>query len=172
MKIVSIAAVLCFGLPAATAWAGANRLHVDIGDRDGETVQVVLPVGPGSFLRQALAKADLKSDIDQASASKLRKAWEEVRRSGGNEGVTLQDDEERMTLSEQERRAVIEITHPDRPRDKATIRVPEAAMDALLSGPEDQLDFDAALRALKDRGRGEVISVEGGDGGRVRVWLQ
>lgn len=172
MRIASIAAVLCLFLPGARAWAGANKLHVDIGQREGESVELVLPVGPGSFLRQALAKADFNSDIDRASASKLRKAWEEVRRSGGNEGVTLQDDDQRVTLSEQERKAVIEISHPGRSRDKATIRVPETAMDALLSGPEDQLDFDSALRALKDRGRGEVIAIEGGDGGRVRVWLQ
>ena len=50
------------------------------------------------------------------------------------------------------------------------MRVPVAVLDALFSGGRDTLDVAAAVRALRDRGDGELVRVAGGDA-EVRVWV-
>jgi predicted lipid carrier protein YhbT len=50
------------------------------------------------------------------------------------------------------------------------IRVPMKVVDALFSGPKDQLDVLAALRALSASGDTELVSVKSDDN-TVRVWI-
>ena len=53
---------------------------------------------------------------------------------------------------------------------KVHIRVPVALVDALLSGPEDELDLQAALTELENMGRDEIVRVDDGRD-TVRIWI-
>ena len=43
-------------------------------------------------------------------------------------------------------------------------------LDALLSGEGDELNIEAAIRALVEQGEGELVTVSGDDE-TVRVWV-
>ncbi len=49
-------------------------------------------------------------------------------------------------------------------------RFPITVLEALLSGPENQLDVAAALRALAEHGPGDLVTVRDHDA-TVRVWI-
>ena len=55
-------------------------------------------------------------------------------------------------------------------RTETEIRVPGAVMDALLSGPGDQLDIAAAIRALNGLGAGIYVTAREGRSD-VRIWV-
>ena len=165
--------VLLPSWPAGATSDAPKKLHLDLKGGDGTAFALTLPVDPDhSSFGEALAKVKLDANAQATGADRLRKAWSEVKRSGGVEKISNDDGHSRMSLSEKRGDAVIETTDDADPKSHTTIRVPEVAFDALLSGSGDTVDFDAALRTLRNRGRGEVISVSGDDGGSVRIWLE
>ncbi len=50
------------------------------------------------------------------------------------------------------------------------VKVPQAVVEALLSGEGDEIDLAAAIRALAARGEGELVTVDNKDA-KVRVWV-
>ena len=56
--------------------------------------------------------------------------------------------------------------HPE----KVDVKLPLPVVDALLSGPDDELNFVAAVRALKESGDGELVAVTDRST-VVRIWI-
>ncbi len=103
------------------------------------------------------------------SVADLRRMWKEMRDAGEAEFVTVKDREESVRIS---REGDLVLVNVDGKGDgeKVRIRVPVTVMDALLSGEGDQLNVRAAVNALRDMRKGEVVRVEDG-GDLVRVWI-
>jgi len=170
MKKVSIVVGLVSLLLSASAGAKAPRLHLDVETAAGKTEQVALPLEGGSPFGQALSRAQLNGSTD-ADVATLKKAWEQVTRSGGAYTIALDSADARLAVSEHYGTATIQKTPFGTTGKHVTVELPAAAMDALLAGAGSNPDFDGALRALQQRGKGEAIAVEGSDGGKVRIWI-
>jgi len=54
--------------------------------------------------------------------------------------------------------------------EKVDVKLPLPVVDALLSGPDDELNFPAAVKALKERGDGELVAVTDRST-VVRIWI-
>ena len=52
--------------------------------------------------------------------------------------------------------------------EKVNVKIPQAVVDALLAG--DEIDLEAAVRALVEHGEGDFVTVSERDDS-VRVWV-
>ena len=65
---------------------------------------------------------------------------------------------------------LVETTEANEDGTSVDVKFPLAVVDALLSGPEGTLNFEAAINALAAEGDGHIVSIRDGDE-TVRVWI-
>jgi hypothetical protein len=165
------AAMFAVGLAGSAHAAEPRKLKLALEGKNG-SLELTLPMdGEHSAVKDAFSKMKLDADSDGPGASRLRTAWAEIKRSGGTETISMNDADNRATLTNEHGTAVVRIASVSDPQSKVTLRIPADAMDALLAGNTDKLDYDAALHAMWKRGRGEVIRVDANDAS-IRLRLE
>jgi hypothetical protein len=155
----------------ATPW-----IHVEVTEDGGDGAKVKVNV-PLSLARMALdmAPKDVISDThirlenEDWTVADLRQLWSELKKAGEAEFVTMEDGEETVRVFRKGDRLFV---HVDGKRNETVrVEVPLSLVDALFSGPEDELDLAAALDELQTMDGGEIVRVEDG-GDLVRVWIE
>ena len=106
-------------------------------------------------------------DLDRA---KLRELWEAVRHSQDGEYVTVESTEETVRVAKSGDYLVVKVRGDREKPEKVDVKLPLPVVDALLSGPDDELNFVAAVKALKERGDGELVAVTDRST-VVRIWI-
>lgn len=148
-------------------------LHVKVHEKEGGArVSINLPVSAVHKMASALP-ADahhVRIKDDDMSAGDLRKIWDAVKNSPDAEFVTIDDKDEHVRVAKRGNYLVIRADEHGDKRSRVDVRVPTRVIEALLSGPGDQLDLGAALQALARHGEGELVTVDDG-GDTVRVWV-
>ena len=175
-KALSIFLALTFVLAGATFADTEKWIHVRVDGDDDETVTVNLPL---SLVNAAAAlipaevnqEAELALDDLEIGWSDLRTFWQAVKDAPEATFVTVQTRDETVEVKKQGEYLLVRTTE-QRTADGAEVDVkfPPAVVDALFSGPDGKLDFEAAIQALADEGDGHLVSVRERDQ-TVRVWI-
>lgn len=148
--------------------AKARTLHVEVNETGGDQVSISVPIG---FAKAALAiagKVDMEMEKEDISVEELREAWTALRESDESAVIDVKDGEDRVHITNE--RGMVYVDVAEAGRDSVKIRVPEEAVDALLSGTGNKLDLGAALGALQENHVGDIVNIEDG-GDRVRIWI-
>ena len=174
------AAVLAAGILAAAggvALAGPADLwlHIRVEERAGkaETVRVNVPLTLLESVAPVLEDMDVDMDHlrindKDLDAAQMRRILEAVRKSSDAELVTIESMEDHLVVSKSG--DLLLVTVRDDGDERAEIRIPIAVVDALLSAPDGRLNFVAAVKALGERGQGELVAVSDATS-RVRIWI-
>ncbi len=181
MKRAMILAAIGLALAAGAARTAASEpwLHVHVVESggDGETVRVnvpielvekVLPLIRHERLREGKVRIEM-GDSDFSTAD-LRAVWQAVRTSRDAEYVTVEGPDEKVRVAKRGEEILVLVDGTAQKAEKVEARIPLDVLDALFSGPEEELDVQAAIRVLARRGSGDIVTVEDGDT-RVRVWI-
>ena len=181
MKRVPTLILLCAGLLMTPAlFAQTPWIHVAVSE-SGEkaanvkinlplsVVQVALEAAPEHIVSKGhihLNHADQDIDIEN-----LRKMWNELRESGDADLVTVEKDDETVTIRRDGDylRIHVDKRGEDEQDEEVRIDVPVSVVDALLAGDGDELNLRDALSEL-GKERGDVVRVETSDT-KVRIWI-
>lgn len=179
-SIVLASAVLAFlGLIKTPARADDTHwIHVRVVEHGGkgENVRINVPVALLESIAPAIQDKHLmktgKIDLGDTGMdrARLREVWSAVRKSEDGEYVTVESDDQHVRVAKQGGEILIRVSENDRGSGNVKARLPFAVVDALFSGPEDELNLVAAVKALRDAGSGELLSVED-HSSSVRVWI-
>ncbi|MEM7481044.1 MAG: hypothetical protein AAF481_07695 [Acidobacteriota bacterium] len=174
IKHISLALLLlltCVGSAAASdLWL---HVHVDEGE-DGAQVRVNLPLSVAEkalamIPEQELENGRIQIDDTDFSIAELRELWRSVTDLDDVVFVDIDDKDQRLQVRKEDgylRVATVE----SRNGEHIDARLPLEVVEALLSGEGNEIDLMGALRALADRGEGELVTVTDNDT-HVRVWV-
>lgn len=167
-------------LAPLAAWAQTPWIHVEVsepGKAEGKDtqvkvnlplsiVQVAIDAAPEKFVSEGRVHLHhMDKDID---VEDLRRMWNELRNAGDAEFVTVESDDETVTVKRAGDLVLIEVDEHD---DGETVRVelPVPVVDALFSGEGETLNLKDALTELRHR-RGDLVRVDDGET-KVRIWI-
>jgi hypothetical protein len=149
-------------------------LHVHVHNADEEeTVKINMPISIMESLlpmvqEKAIREGKLHFDDHHMSKSELKKLWSSIKKEGDTDYLTIEKPGEKVVVSMQGKFFVVQTDEGS--RKNVNIRIPGAVMDALLAGPGEELDLIAAVKALRESGIKDIITVTGDDA-TVRVWI-
>ncbi len=175
LSVLSLLLLLAFAFSGSAA-ASDQWIHVKIdGGRDGEEVRVNLPLSLVSAAaalipEEAHHEAEIALDDLQMSWGDLRKFWDEVKAAPEATFVTVQSRDETVKVRKEGDFLLVKTSERSERGTDVDIKFPLAVVDALLSGPDNTLNFEAALHALAAYGPGNLVSVHDGDS-HVQVWI-
>ncbi len=174
-SMVLTAAVVALALPAGAGTASWIHVAVDDGHAKPTTVRVNLPLAAVDAVSpliqeelQKSAKLDAKGQhLDKAH---LKEMWRAVKDAGDADFVTVQGQGDDVRVAKIKDKLVVKVRESGKGKDTVTVEIPAAVVDALLSGPGEQLDFAAAIEVLKQQGQGTLVTVDDASS-KVRVWI-
>lgn len=161
----------------ATASASGLWLHVRVDETDGAKVIVNVPI---SMVEKAIAmvppehlrhgRIHLDECCDEFSVTELRELWQELKDSPDMTFVTVEEDDESVRVWKENGYLKVHVIDGGKANEQVDVQVPLVVVDALLSGDSEELDIEAAIRALVAEGESELVTVIGQDE-QVRVWV-
>lgn len=165
-------------LAGGLAWAGSEdrwlHIRVDESGGKGETVRVNVPL----TLLESVAPVleDIKVDggklrlgEKEMDAVQLRRILEAVKKAPDAEYVTVESSEDNVVVAKSG--DILHIRVIDGASEgRVEVKIPLAVVDALLSAPDGRLNLVAAVRALGQRGTGDLITVSD-PSSHVRIWI-
>lgn len=168
------AALALFFLLTGSALA-EHWIHVKVEGAGDERVTVNLPV---SLMQAAAAMIPQEVDDDvhiaiddlDMSWDDLLAFWQEVKAAPEATFVTVESQDESVVVRKEGEFVLVQTLEGHENGAQVDVKFPMAVVDALLSGPEGTLDFEAALDALAAFGPGNLVTVRDGDE-TVRVWI-
>lgn len=172
LSMTAILVLLCAGVSFASSklW-----VHVHIEDQTKEEiVKINLPISVIETMLPMIEDKKLKSgkiymDDKEFRVEDLRKAWKDIRDEGDMEFVSIQgrDGNVRIFI---EGNYLLVMPEEKARKKQVEVRIPLQVVDAMLSGKGDQLDLAAGVKALRDSGIKDIITVRAEDS-YVRVWI-
>ena len=171
----------------ALAWPADRWIHIRVIESgpDGDRVRVNIPLSLAEAVLPTI-RSDQFSDgkvrveghaFDQVD---VRAILEAVRKTGDNQFVTVQSRDQNVEVAKSGEFLLIKVhenrTHGAKKAEASKeahtvdIKVPFKVANALLSGPNNELNVLAAVRALDDFGNVELVTVKD-DEDDVRIWV-
>lgn len=158
------------------ALAEGNWVHVRILEEgaDGDRVSVNMPVQTIATMLPMIESEDLKEgririDGHEIDGRDLRALWQSIQDAGDGEFLTVDTKDEKVRVAKKGALLFVEC-EDDAEGDRVDIQIPIAVVNALLSGPEDQLDLLAGLQALETHGREIQVTVND-EHTAIRIWV-
>lgn len=173
--LAGLAFLALAGSMPASAQTIRPWLHVQVDEGSKSKVNVHLPL---SLVQIALAAAPetvfsdghfrLHTGDSKLSVVDMRKMWQELKNAGDTDFVTVEEDDETVTVS---RKGDLVLVRVDSPTKKESVRVdlPVSLVDVLLAGEGDTVDVQKAFDEISKR-RGDVVNVKDAHS-TVRVWI-
>ena len=165
--------------PQAQARAQTQNLwlHVKVHDPSDENTRVTVNL-PISLVQSALPMLEQSGEIHDGrvdiqgtdvTADDLRRVLTSLKSAPDATFAQVQTDTETIVFFKEGNYLRVEGTAT---ADGTEIHAhfPIAVLDALLSGPGNQLDLGAAIQALTAEGAGDLVTVRDGQK-QVRVWI-
>ena len=84
--------------------------------------------------------------------------------------VTVEEDDESVRVWKETGYLKVHVIDGGHSNEQVDVQIPLVVVDSLLSGDSDELNLEAAIRALVAEGEGELVTVSGDDE-KVRVWV-
>lgn len=173
--LLAFAAIAAFAaLPAA---AQDLWLHVKVHENGGDNARVTVNL-PLSMVESALPMIESAGEIEDGrividdadvTVADLRRVLESLSGSPDATFAEVETDTERIVFFKEGSYLRVE-TDASAEGTEIRARFPITVLDALVSGPGNQLDVAAALRALAQHGPGDLVTVRDRDA-LVRVWI-
>ncbi len=172
LQIVMLLAVL----GAAPATTAERWLHVKVtGDPDGEVVRVNLPLSVAEKVLPAINTHELHAGRvtlhdAEINGVDLRALAEAVRSTPDSEFVRVEDKDKMVHIKKENGNLLVTVRGKHGRRENVDVKVPFPVVAALLSGPKDELDVLAAVKALEAYGDTALVTVQDGSQ-NVRIWV-
>ena len=177
LAVVALAVPLLGGsAPAASSSDGAAWLHVHVEEpKQRSRVQLNLPMNAVEAALKAAPDAvashgriHLGGHGRHLEIDDFRRLWKELKGAGDAELVSVEDGDERVNVSKKGDLLLIRVQN-DGQGESVHVDVPAALVDALFSGPGEDLDIHAAVAELRKL-RGDVVRVNDRSS-TVRIWI-
>ena len=171
LLVFALIALFTFSAQAASKeWL---HIHVDETKNGTEKVRINIPISLIEVMvplieEEAIKDGKININDRDINTAELKKLWAAVKEEGDAEYVTVEKKGENVRIFTQGKFLLVQSTKDS--EGKVNIRIPLAIVDAMLSGPENQLNLSAAVKALKDSGVRELISVDSDDT-KLLVWI-
>jgi hypothetical protein len=176
MKKLFLSAALIV-LVAGLAPAAAAKMWVHVNVKDSfkdETVKINLPLSVIEAMlpmieEEQLRKGSIQINDHDFKVEDLRKAWNEIRNEGDMEFITVEGRDGNVSVRIEGKYLLVQ---PEKKSEnsKVDIRLPLQVVDAMLSGTGNQLNLAAGIKALRDSGVKDIITVNDNHSS-VRVWI-
>jgi hypothetical protein len=173
VSLLVFALIALFTFSAQAASKEWLHIHVDETKNDAEKVRINIPLSLIEVMvplieEEAIKDGQININDREISTKELKKLWAAVKEEGDAEFVTVEKRGENVRIFTQNNFLNVQSTKDI--EGKVNIKIPLAIVDAMLSGPENQLNLAAAVKALKDSGVRDLITVES-DNSKVLVWI-
>ena len=177
LAVVALAVPLLGGsAPAASSSDGAAWLHVHVEEpKQRSRVQVNLPMNVVEAALKAApdvvashGRIHLGGHGRHLEVDDFRQLWKELKGAGDAEIVSVEDGDQRVHVSKKGDLLLIRVQN-DGQGESVHVDVPAALVDALFSGPGEDLDIHAAVGELRKL-RGDVVRVNDRSS-TVRIWV-
>ncbi len=179
-QAIKISLILLLALTATAAFAAEKWIHIKVDGDDDEQVTVNLPLSllsaaaalvPEEVQHEVNREIEVALDDVHFRWEDLITFWREVRNAPEATFVTVQTRDEKVEVKKEGDYVLVRTTEvTSRHGTDVDVKFPLAVIDALLSGPEGTLNFEAALNALAEEGNGHIVSVRD-DEATVRIWI-
>jgi len=171
-----LAAGLILLLAATGAGAADRWFHVHVTETGSDPVEVHVNL-PLALIEAALRvipdeiNAEIEAELNDIGVEleELRKFWEEARNLEDATFVTVESEDETVTVAKQGDYLIARTTQPRDNGAEINVRLPFEVLAALFSG-DTQIDLPAALRAIAEHSDGDLVTVSEGDT-YVRIWV-
>lgn len=176
-------ATMTMGALAPAAADAQNRrddlwFHLTVNEaKDGSKVVLNLPLSmvekaAGGFIPKEARNGNGKIRVNDQEMSKaeLQAMWNDLRRRPDMTFLSVEETDGKVKMAKQGNYLLIHAVDHGVKKENVQIRMPLGVVDALLSGPGEDLDVSAAMQALVRAGEGELITVDGEDE-TVRMWI-
>ena len=172
-QILSVAALclLAAGVQATTKeWL---HIHVNDSGDSGEKVRVNIPLSLVEVMlpmveEKELSDGKIRINDKNFKVADLLEIWNAVKNEGDSEFVSVQKKGENVRVFTKGNFLMVESDKNS--NGKVNIKMPMAVVDAMLSGDEESLNLAAAVKALRESGVKDIISVQDDDT-NVMVWI-
>jgi hypothetical protein len=173
VSLLVFALITLFAFSAQAASKEWLHIHIDETKNDAEKVRINIPISLIEVMvplieEEAIKDGQININDREISTKELKKLWAAVKEEGDAEFVTVEKRGENVRIFTQGNFLNVQSTKDT--EGKVNIKIPLAIVDAMLSGPDNQLNLAAAVKALKDSGVRELITVESDDS-KVLVWI-
>lgn len=159
-----------FGFAQSNQW-----IHIHVEDAEkSEKVKINVPVSLLESMVPVIEQRGVRKgrihihDEGDLSVQELRNIWAEIRKQGDVEFISIENKDANIRVLKQGKYLLVQPEEDS--RKKVDIRIPLEVVDAMLSGEGEDLNLMAALRALKDSGIREIISIQDEEK-YVRIWV-
>jgi hypothetical protein len=159
---------------AGAAQAGGRWLHVRVQEGPGgEGLKIDLPLSLVESVvplieNEKLSGGKLRLE-GELEGIDLREVLAALRETPDGQFLEVRSDDETVQVAKE--RGLLLVHADGEDGERVRVRVSLAAVEAMISGNDGDIDVVAGLRALDDQHDGQdLVSVEG-DGDRVRVWI-
>lgn len=177
VALVALAATLALNSTAHAAPADLwLHVHVDEQGDDAARVKVNVPL---SLVEKVLTLVPDQEEFrggkvifheEDFTAAELRELWQALKESPDATYVEVEEGTQKVKVAKSGGYLLVHTVEPSEDGERVDVRIPEEVVEALLSGEGDELDVAAAVRALADRGEGELVTVDSHDA-KVRIWV-
>ncbi len=175
--ILGFSVLVLFSAVWATA-APNSWIHVRVDSEQGEKVRVNLPMALISTVlpileEKKLAHARIQMDGIELGEGRLtvadmREIWASIRSQGSYELANVEKDNQKVKVFLDG--GYLRVETLEHANEQVQVRLPVAVVDALLSGPGDELDLMAAVNALAGLGEQQLVEVRSEDSS-VKIWI-
>ncbi len=148
------------------------HVHIENPSKD-EKVKVNIPISLVETLmpmieEKSVEKGRIRLHEKDLSIKDLRRVWKELRNEGDNEFLSIENKDTNLRVFTKGNYLMVEPGEGS--ENSVEMKIPLAVVDAMLSGEGEELNLTAAVRALKESGTGDIITVKDKDA-TVRVWI-
>jgi len=164
--------VLSAGLASATSkmWV---HVHVEDTAKE-EKVKINLPISVIETMLPMIQEKGLREgrmhfNNSDLKIEDLRKVWKDIRDEGDMEFVSVESRNGNVRVYIQGNFLMVQPEEKAK-NSKVDIRIPLQVVDAMFSGNGNELNLTAAVKALRDSGVSDIITVKD-DHTNVRVWI-
>ena len=171
----------------ALAYPADRWLHIRVNESgpDGDRVRVNIPLSLAEAVLPTIRSDKLwegKVRVEDHAFDQVdvRAVLAAVRNARDNQYVTVQSRDQNVEVAKSGEFLLIKVHGKDRDgakKDRASqaeqtvdVKVPFKVASALLSGPNDELNVLAAVRALDEYGNLELVTVKDSEND-VRIWV-
>jgi hypothetical protein len=168
-------AQLIFVFSASVAAASDLWLHVRVQDHGGrpENVSVNVPLSLVESLLPMIEVDELRDgrlrlDDLEVEGFDLRELMSALRDAPDADYVRVQGVDEEVRVSKENGYVLVNVD--EQHGDRVRVRIPLDVVEAMLQGPDDELDILAGLRALSAHVGEDLVVVEGRHES-VRIWI-
>jgi hypothetical protein len=180
MKKTLFGALILLLLASMTLAATADKwLHIKVDETGGkaERVRVNIPLDLAEKIMPAINQQNFHAGKIHFKEAKLdqidmKAVLEALKTTKDNEFVTVDSNHENVRVAKQGGYLVIKVNDKknEKGEEKVDVRIPFSVIEALFSGPKNELALAGAVRALAAHGDTVLVSVTDGHS-NVRIWV-